>query len=83
MFSLWITNHSSDNCKYKNSECFRRHKTGHLQSECRNTKSPRQKAERKHVRHADQDSVAEVSEETEDEFFGSICSLDDVHHTES
>ena len=83
-FRCGLTNHSSDNCKYKDSECFRRHKTGHLQSECRNTKSPRQKAERKqHVRHADQDSEAEGSEETEDEFFGSIFSLDGVHHTES
>ena len=82
-FRCGLTNHSSDNCKYKDSECFRCHKTGHLQSECRNTKSPCQKAERKHVRHADQDSEAEVSEETEDEFFGSIFSLDGVHHTES
>ena len=83
-FRCGLTNHSSDNCKYKDSECFRCHKTGHLQSECRNTKSPRQKAERKqHVRHADQDSEAEVSEETEDEFFGLIFSLDGVHHTES
>ena len=83
-FRCGLTNHSSDNCRYKDSECFRCHKTGHLQSECRNTKSPRQKAERKqHVRHTDQDSEAEVSEEAEDEFFGSIFSLDGVHHTES
>ena len=31
-FRCGLTNHSSDNCKYKNSECFRCHKTGHLQS---------------------------------------------------
>ena len=68
----------------KDSECFQCHKTGHLQSECRNTKSPRQKEEREqHVRHAHQDSEAEVSEGAEDEFFGSIFYLDGVHHTES
>ena len=43
-------------------QSFRCHKTGHLQSECRNTEAPSQKAERKqYVRQANQDSEAEMS----------------------
>jgi len=47
-----------DNCRYKGTECFKFHKTGHLQSKCPHRKpSPKPWKEREHVR------LAEGSEE--------------------
>ena len=76
-FRCGLTNHSPDNCKYKDLECHRCHQKGHLRSECRNTKPPRPKAEgRQHVRLADQDAAEETPVGGEDQFFESIFNLD-------
>ena len=83
-FRCGLTNHTPDSCKYRNSECFKCHQTGHLQSECRNAKSTLQKPqEKQHVRHADQDSENEVSEDAGDEFLRSIFNLNGAHSSDS
>ncbi|XP_068673627.1 uncharacterized protein [Montipora foliosa] len=76
-FRCGLTNHSPDNCKYKDFECHRCHQKGHLRSECRKTKPPRPKAEgRQHVRLADQDAEGEAPVGGEDQIFQSIFNLD-------
>ncbi|XP_068739023.1 uncharacterized protein [Montipora capricornis] len=83
-FRFGITNHSPDNCKYKDFECHRCHQKGHLRSECRNTKPPRSKAEgRQHVRLADQDAAEETPLGGEDQFFESIFNLDGAQSSAS
>ena len=45
-FQCSLTNHSPDNCNYKNSECFHCRRRGHLQSDYHNTKPPCKKGMR-------------------------------------
>ena len=75
-FCCGLTNHMPDSCKYKDSECFKCHRTGHLQSECRNEKPPlKRMTGKRHVHHTNLDSEAVVSDDSAVEFLGSIFNL--------
>ena len=75
-FRCGLTNHTQDNCRYKGAECFKCHKTGHLQIECPNAKcSPKPKKDRQHVRLAEDCKELETSD-SEDGFRASIFSLE-------
>ena len=77
-FRCGLTNHTPDSCKYKDSECFKCHRTGHLQSECRNEKPPpKRMMGKRHVHHTNLDSEAVVSDDSADEFLGSIFNLEE------
>ena len=76
-FRCGLTNHTPDSCKYKDSECFKRHRTGHLQSECRNEKPPpKRMTGKRHAHHTNLDSEAVVSDDSADAFLGSIFNLE-------
>ena len=77
-FRCGLTNHTPGSCKYKDSECFKCHRTGHLQSECRNEKPPpKRMTGKRHVHHTNLDSEAVVSDDSADEFLGSIFNLEE------
>ena len=74
----WATIHTPDKCKYKDSECFNCHLTGHLQSECSNAKPPPKKiASKQHVHHTEQDSETGLQDNTADEYLGSIFATEE------
>ena len=81
-FRCGLTNHTPDNCKYKNSECFNCHLTGHLKSECTSGKPLRKMASKQHVHHTEQDSEAGVLDYAGDEFLGSIFTLEENQKSE-
>ena len=81
-FRCGLTNHTPDNCKYKNSECFNCHLTGHLKSECPSGKPLRKLASKQHVHHTEQDSEAGVLDYAGDEFLGSIFTLEENQKSE-
>ena len=75
-FRCGLTNHTQDNCRYKGAECFKYHKTGHLQSECPNGKcSPKPKKDRQYVRLAEDFEKLETSD-SEDGLHASIFTLE-------
>ena len=71
-----LTNHTQDNCRYKGAECFKCHKTGHLQSECLDGKSsPKPKKDSQHVRLTEDFKEPETSD-SEDGFRWSFFSIE-------
>ena len=73
-----LTNYTHDNCRYKGTECFKCHKTGHLQSECLSEKrSPKPKKDRQHVRLA-KDSEELGTSDSKDGFQAPIFTLEDT-----
>ena len=71
-FRCGLTNHTQDNCRYKDAECFKRHKSGHLQSECPSGKSsPKPEKGRQHVRLAEDFNELETRD-SEDGFHASM-----------